>query len=124
MKDKNYEKNVFINCPFDEEYETLLKSILLIISYLGYNPRIALESSDVSTTRLSKIVALIEESKYSIHDLSRLKSKRKNEFARLNMPFELGIDFGSKKFSNNHKTKKFLVLSNDVHDYKKAFEAS
>lgn len=115
-----FEKNVFINCPFDNDFQILLRPLIFTIAYLGYNPRIALEDSDVSTSRLSKILKLINESKYSIHDLSRIKSSKKNEFARLNMPFELGIDFGSKEFSKKHNNKKFLVLSNEYHDYKKA----
>lgn len=115
-----FEKNIFINCPFDNDFEILLRPLMFTIVYLGYNPRIALEDSDVSVSRLSKILKLINESKYSIHDLSRIKSNKKNEFARLNMPFELGIDFGSKEFSKKHKDKKFLVISNEYHDYKKA----
>lgn len=115
-----FEKNVFINCPFDEDFEPLLRPLLFTIVYLDFNPRIALEDSDASVNRSNKILNLIRESKYSIHDLSRIKSAKKNEFARLNMPFELGIDFGSKHFSKNHKDKKFLILSEKDHEYKKA----
>lgn len=117
----NFEKNVFINCPFDESFESLLRPLIFTIVYLDFNPRIALEDSDGSVNRPSKILKLIRESKYSIHDLSRIKSVTKNEFARLNMPFELGIDFGAKEFSKKHKDKKFLVLSEKEHEYKKAF---
>ena len=117
---ENFEKNVFINCPFDADFESLLRPLLFTIVYLDFNPRIALEDSDGSVNRATKILKLIRESKYSIHDLSRIKSVNKNEFARLNMPFELGIDFGSKEFSIKHKDKKFLVLSEKEHDYKKA----
>ena len=117
---ENFEKNIFINCPFDEDFESLLRPLLFTIVYLGFIPRIALEDSDGSVNRSSKILKIIRESKNSIHDLSRIKSKNKNEFARLNMPFELGIDFGSKEFSGNHKDKKFLVLSEKEYDYKKA----
>lgn len=115
-----FEKNIFINCPFDTNYIELLRPMLFTLVYLGYNPRIALENMDVSIPRLDKILTLIRDSKYSVHDLSRIKSTKKNEFARLNMPFELGIDFGSKEFSKKHNEKKFLVLSDEDHGYKKA----
>ncbi len=116
----SFERNIFINCPFDSDYIELLRPMLFTIVYLKFNPRIALENTDVSTPRLDKILTLIRDSKYSIHDLSRIKSSKKNEFARLNMPFELGIDFGSKEFSKKHYEKKFLVLSDEDHGYKKA----
>jgi hypothetical protein len=116
----SFERNIFINCPFDTDYIELLRPMIFTIVYLGFNPRIALENTDVSTPRLDKILTLIRDSKFSIHDLSRIKSSKKNEFARLNMPFELGIDFGSKEFSKKHNEKKFLVLSDEDHGYKRA----
>lgn len=94
----SFEDNVFINCPFDEEYHALLRPILFTTIYLGLKPRIALERSDSGEPRITKIIELIRESKYAIHDLSRLKARRKGEFFRLNMPFELGIDVGCRTF--------------------------
>jgi hypothetical protein len=116
----SFERNIFINCPFDANYIELLRPTLFTLVYFGYNPKIALENTDVSIPRLNKILTLIRDSKYSIHDLSKIKSSKKNEFARLNMPFELGIDFGSKEFSKKHSEKKFLVLSGEDHGYRKA----
>mgnify|MGYP001209380134 CR=1 FL=1 len=116
----DFEKNIFINCPFDTEYYHLLRPLIYTILYLGFNPRIALESSDSSVLRLDKICGLIEDSKYSIHDLSRLKSSKKNEFYRLNMPFELGIDYSSRRFKEELANKKFLILEKDSFNYMKA----
>lgn len=116
----DFEKNVFINCPFDSEYYHLLRPLIYTILYLGFNPRIALESSDSGIMRLDKICNLIENSKYSIHDLSRLKSSKKNEFYRLNMPFELGIDYSSRRYNKELADKKFLILEKDSFNYMKA----
>lgn len=91
----DFERNVFINCPFDPEYYPLLRPLLITLVLLGFNPRIALERSDSGEQRIDKICELITNSKYSVHDLSRLKAERKDEFYRLNMPFELGIDYGA-----------------------------
>ena len=118
---REFEKNVFINCPFDPEYYPLLRPLLFTIVYLGFNPKIALERSDSGEQRIDKICELIRKSKYSIHDLSRLKSKKRGEFYRLNMPFELGIDYGSRRFALNHlKRKKYLILEKGPFDYRKA----
>jgi hypothetical protein len=117
---REFEKNVFINCPFDSEYYPLLRPLLFTIVYLGFKPKIALERSDSGEQRLDKICELIKESKYSIHDLSRLKSSKRNEFYRLNMPFELGLDYGSRRFASNYlKGKKYLILERRAFDYRK-----
>jgi hypothetical protein len=116
----DFEKNVFINCPFDDKYLELLHPLLFTLIYLDFNPRIALENSDSGEQRIDKICKLIEESKFSIHDLSRLQSQKKNEYFRLNMPFELGIDYGVRKFAAGFAGKKFLVLSKTRFDYAKA----
>lgn len=119
--DSDFEKNIFINCPFDDEYRILLQPLLFTIIYFNFNPRIATERSDSGEQRIDKICELIKSSKYSIHDLSRLQAKKKKEFYRLNMPFELGIDYGLRKFAENHyREKKFLVLEKDQYDYAKA----
>ena len=114
------DKNIFINCPFDEDYYSLLRPIIFTIVYLGYNPRISLENSDSSKPRLEKLLELINESNYSIHDISRLQSKVADEFYRLNMPFELGLDYSSKHFNESLKNKKFLILETKKYDYMKA----
>lgn len=118
----DFSKNVFINCPFDESYKSLLKPLLFTIKKLGLSPRIALERYDSGEVRLSKIKELVEESKYSIHDLSRTKSKTSNEYYRFNMPFELGLDLGCRYFHNNtiYKDKKFLILEGEPYSTQKA----
>lgn len=75
-----------------------MQAMLFCIVYLGLQPRIARERNDAFEVRIEKIVGLIEASRYSIHDLSRAKSTRAGEFYRLNMPFELGIDHGCRRF--------------------------
>jgi hypothetical protein len=116
-----FETNIFVNCPFDEKYLALLHPMLFSILYLGFNPRIALERYDAGEQRIEKICELIAQSKYSIHDLSRLQSKKKNEYFRLNMPFELGIDYGTRRFGDGgHREKRFLILAKTRFDYAKA----
>lgn len=118
MSTNNFERSVFVNCPFDEDYEPILQAILFCILYFGFTPRIATERADSSETRLSKILKLIEASKYSIHDLSRCQSIEAGELYRMNMPFELGLDhgclsFGPKRFSG----KRILILEEQKYRY-------
>jgi hypothetical protein len=116
-----FEKNVFINCPFDDRYFPLLRPLLFTVIYLGLKPRIALEAIDSGELRLTKIVELIRASRLSIHDLSRSEAATAGELYRLNMPFELGIDFGCRLFGNSQQgTKRTLVLEAKPHRYKAA----
>lgn len=120
VKHSNYDKNVFINCPFDGHYYELLRTLIFTVVYFRFIPRIAKESSDSGKSRLEKIVTLVKESKYAIHDLSRLQAKTKNEFYRLNMPFELGIDYGLRIFNQEYADRKSLILETGQYDYMKA----
>lgn len=117
---KNYSNNVFINCPFDEEYRPLLKALIYTIIYFNHNPRLSLEQSDSGKVRLQKILDIIEESQFGIHDLSRIQATKEDEFFRFNMPFELGADFGCRRYNSRHYKKAFLVLAKEEYDYMKA----
>jgi hypothetical protein len=117
----SFETNVFVNCPFDDEYRPLLRPLLFTIIYLGLKPRISLEAMDAGQARLDKIVGLIKDSKFGIHDLSRIEAGEVGELFRLNMPFELGIDFGCRLFGSPlHQTKKSLILEIEPYRYKAA----
>lgn len=112
---QSFSKNVFINCPFDDEYYVpLLRPLLFVVIYLGYNPHIASERFNSSEQRISKICDLIKNAKFSIHDISRIKSKKRNEVYRLNLSFELGIDFGCRLFNEGEtRNKVFLILEKE-----------
>ena len=108
---QGFDQNVFINCPFDEEFAPVLQGMLFCIILMGPNPRIATERGDSGETRLDKIRGLIEESRWSIHDLSRCQASAAGEMYRLNMPFELGIDWGCRQyFGQGRASKRFLIL--------------
>lgn len=116
-----FEKNVFINCPFDEAYLRLLRPLLFTVVCLGYTPRLASERSDSGENRIDKIASLIRTSKYSIHDLSRLRASSEGELYRLNMPFELGVEYGCRLFGGSHLgEKRCLILERDKHEFRKA----
>lgn len=116
-----FQRNVFVNCPFDDEYLPLLRPILFCLIYLGFSPRIALESLDSGKPRYEKIVSLIQSSKFAIHDLSRSQAQNPGEYYRLNMPFELGIDVGCRLFGRGRWAgKKCLILETERYRYQAA----
>lgn len=117
MPEPEFEQCVFINCPFDKHYEPLLQAMLFCVVYLGFFPRIATESSDSGAIRLEKIRTLIEGSKYSVHDLSRAQATKKGEHFRLNMPFELGVDYGCRQYFGGRESKKILILEEKAYRY-------
>lgn len=119
--DVSFERNVFINCPFDDAYLPLLQPLLFCVLDLDLEPRISLERLDSGEARIEKIIALIEESKFAIHDLSRLQAERVGEFFRLNMPFELGLDVGCRRFRGGRwADKRCLILEAERYRYQAA----
>lgn len=113
------ENNVFINCPFDNQYFTLLKPLLFTLNYIDLIPQLS-ETSDSGEVRLHKIKDMMATSKYSIHDLSRMEPLKKDELPRFNMPFECGIDFGIKlNDPETYRGKKFLILEKEQYRYQK-----
>ena len=116
-----FDRSVFVNCPFDDAYLPLLRPLLFVILYLGQTPRIALESLDSGRPRIDKIISLIRDSKYAIHDLSRLQADKAGEYYRLNMPFELGLDVGCRLFRvDRYSQKRCLILEAERYRYQAA----
>jgi hypothetical protein len=116
-----FEKNVFVNCPFDANYAPLLRPLLFTLMYLDLNPRIALEINESSDVRIDKIMNMIRDSKYAIHDLSRTKAVKRGENYRLNMSFELGIDLACRKFGTPPlNQKRYLIIAKEKWAYREA----
>lgn len=121
MADPNFQQNVFINCPFDKDYRQLLLAVIFTVKRLGFIPRLTLEQANSGVTRIALILDLIDASKYGIHDLSRLLATETGQPARMNMPFELGIDFGCKKFRKEPWCdKRLLILEKERYRYQAA----
>lgn len=117
----DFDRNVFVNCPFDREFQHILKAILFCLVRFGLKPRIATESSNAGVSRIDKITDLIRESRYSVHDLSRCQALVVGEHYRMNMPFELGMDFGCCRYGGAPmQSKKILILEEQPYRYQAA----
>lgn len=87
-------RSVFINCPFDNDYTDRFYIMVFTILGSGYLPRCALDSGSTSSSRMERIIDGIHNSRLSVHDLARCHGEGISNFARFNMPFELGISVG------------------------------
>jgi hypothetical protein len=84
-------KTVFLNFPYDRQFEPLFLAYVSGICSYGLTPRVALEIPG-GERRLDRIIELIESCRYSFHDLSRVElDLRRPRTPRMNMPFELGL---------------------------------
>jgi len=114
-----YEDSVFINTPFDKNYSRLSDAIVFAVHDCGFVARSALEVEDSGQARVEKILDLIEQSKFGIHDISRAGLDRNTKLARFNMPLELGFFLGAKRYgSEQDRQKRCLVLDRDRYRYR------
>ena len=110
-----YNDNVFINCPFDDQYLDIFHAIVFTVADCGFYVRCALEENDGAQNRLEKIMNIIDECKYGIHDISRTELDQVSQLPRFNMPLELGIFLGARYFGEPtlQGAKKCLILDRE-----------
>jgi len=114
-----YDKSVFINCPFDQDYRPLFEAIIFTVLDCGFQPRCALEIEDSGQVRMEKIFHLIANSKLAINDLCRVDLDSTTNLPRFNMPLELGIFFGAQRFGQRRqKEKRCLILDRERYRYR------
>ena len=80
----------------------------------GFNARCALETDDGGQPRIEKLYEIIEACRFGIHDLSRVELDRDNNLPRFNMPLELGIFLGAKRFGEIKQRKKILLVQDTI----------
>ena len=115
-----YDVSIFLNVPFDEEYKPIFETLIFAVHDCGFVARSTLESDDATEVRIQKLYQLIAESKYGIHDISRTGLDEKNHLPRFNMPLELGVFLGAKRFGGaRHRNKRALVLDREPYRYQK-----
>jgi hypothetical protein len=111
-------RNVFINCPFDEKYRPFFHAAVFTVVDCGFVPRCGLEVDDGSEVRIDKVCLLIGECRFGIHDLSRTELDSRSRLPRFNMPLELGIFIGAKRFGGRlHHRKSCLILDTEPYRY-------
>jgi hypothetical protein len=115
-----YQFNVFINCPFDDDYAPLFDALVFTVIRCGFNARCAREVDNAVEGRFSKICAIIRDCRFGIHDISRTELDAANKLPRFNMPLELGLFLGAYFYGGKQgKQKSCLVLDVEAYRYQK-----
>src|SRR3954454_16271467 len=114
-----YEDSVFVNVPFDRKYSPVRDAIIFVIYDCGFVARSALEVEDSGQARVDKILDIIQQSKFGVHDISRAGIDRKTRLARFNMPLELGFFLGAKRYGDErNQEKRCLILDRSPFRYR------
>ncbi len=111
--------NVFINCPFDNDYIEMRNALIFAVFDCGFIPRCALEDDDSGEVRFDKIQKIISECRFGIHDISRTELDGVTDLPRFNMPLELGVFIGAKRYGDKtQKVKKSIILDCEPYRYR------
>lgn len=95
----------------------MFKALVFAIYACGFRPRCALEVDDASQTRIDKLYGIVEQCRYGVHDISRTELDPAHALPRFNMPLELGIFLGAKRFGDEEqRLKRCLIM--DVERYR------
>ena len=117
---RSYDNQVFINCPFDGEYQPLFEALVFAVHDCGFVARCALEAEDGSQVRIDKIEEIIGGCRFGIHDISRTELDATWGLPRFNMPLELGLFLGAKRYgTGKQRTKLCLILDREPYRYQK-----
>ncbi len=113
-------KAVFINCPFDSAYKPIFDAVVFAIFDSGFIARSALELVDSAENRFERISKIIADCNLAVHDISRTELDARTGLPRFNMPFELGLYLGARRFGGgSHRRKNCLVLDRKKFRYQK-----
>jgi hypothetical protein len=117
-KDQAYSKSVFISTPLTDFSQPMFEAAVFAVTFLGFSPRSAFETSSAIYTRLPKIMEVIGRCKFGVFDISG--TELSNGLPRFNVPFELGIFLGGWRYgSGSQKQKCVLVLDSEPYRYQK-----
>jgi len=112
--------DVFINCPFDPEYKPIFYAMVYTVVRSGYRVRCALETDDAAQNRLGKIIQIIGECRFGIHDISRTETSGDPPLPRFNMPFELGLWLGAHHLGREDQSgKQCIVFDSEQYRYQR-----
>ena len=115
-----YDDQVFINCPFDGEYRPIFEALVFAVHDCGFVARCALELEDGSQVRIDKIQQIIGACRLGIHDISRTELDSAWSLPRFNMPLELGLFLGAKRYGTGDQRRKLcLILDREPYRYQK-----
>jgi hypothetical protein len=108
---------VFLNYPFDIEFDPLAHAMHFAVVAAGMLPVCAMDLSVPDRPRLETLVDAIINCEYSAHDFSRSTGDGDKNFARFNMPIEMGMALFHALETQRH-VHRCVFFVNKEHDYK------
>lgn len=112
--------DVFINCPFDQEYKPIFYAMVYTVVRSGYRARCALETDNAAQNRLGKIIQIIGECRFGIHDISRTETNGDPPLPRFNMPLELGLWLGAHHLGRADQSgKQCIIFDSEQYRYQR-----
>jgi hypothetical protein len=118
MADSN--RLVFVNCPFDDDIKFSLTPPFSTIIRSGFVARCALETDNAADNRLDKICEIIRECRYGVHDISRTEVDGDPALPRFNMPLELGLFLGARKYGGrDHRLKSCIIFDRERYRFQR-----
>jgi hypothetical protein len=106
---------VFLNYPFDEDFEAFALAMHFAVVATGLIPICSKDISVPDQPRLEMLVDMVSNCRFSVHDFSRYRGEGEKNFARFNMPIEMGMalfySFSSKQYK--HRCAFFVPTSYD-----------
>ena len=108
---------VFLNYPFDEPFSALADAMSFAVVAGGLLPVCAYDLTTPDRPRLEMLVEAIRCCRYSAHDFSRAEGGGPRNFARMNMPIEMGMALFH-ALHTQRREHRCLFFVPTAHDYK------
>jgi hypothetical protein len=109
---------VFLNYPFDGDFGPIAEALNFAVVAAGLLPVCALDLTVPDRPRLDMLIEAISCCHYSAHDLSRTKGEGEQNFARMNMPIEMGLALYP-ALATQRADHRCVFFVSTPHDYKR-----
>ncbi len=108
---------VFLNYPFDDDFQLLADAMSFAVVASGMLPVCAKDLSVPDRPRLDTLVDAIRQCHYSAHDFTRFTGEGTQNMSRMNMPVEMGmaVFYAITTQRNEHRCAFFVSTPHDYH---------
>lgn len=69
MSTGDFERSVFVNCPYSPDYREMQRALIFTLMRLGFMPHLAAQISDSGQPRMEQIRLEIRECRHNVNDL-------------------------------------------------------
>lgn len=115
-----YRTSVFLNFPYDEQFQELFLAYVVGVCSFGMTPRTTLEIAG-GEQRLQRIASLVQSCRFSFHDLSRVEVTGSDAgVPRFNMPFEAGLALMYSLVTPKTKQHTYFIFETDARRVQKS----